>query len=725
MDASAGEERPSACKKGGGDWCLRSDGNGHRLPFLRSIPMGLRHFIPLVVAAILPALPAFAQTDFTYQQYAPANGGDPYIAAPNSHSADFNNDGLADVLSPVVYYVCSSGTSGTTCYAHYALYLYLNNAGTLAAPKQLPITLNDVPAGIAISDFNGDGNLDIAVLSPTGMVSMLYGNGDGTFTAPVNITLPTGSYNSLVEADFDVNNTQDLAALNTNGTLVLLFNDGKGNFTQQTTTIDAPPSGYADTNLGVGDFNADGRPDIAWVQEGDANQTDNYIYSALNTAKGVFSTKHELGSTMPGFGNLVVNDLDLDGKSDVIVWTSQLSENCCQPLAVTLYYANGDGTFTSSVLEETTVSDVGVTDFNGDGYPDILLSSQMGFTVFTGNGNRTFTNQGQNTSLPGNSDQIGIGFYNSDNRMDWVTQNGAQASENSADYIYEVLNQNGQGDCPYPSTPNVNFCEATQNGNTAVVRGTARAQTQPVRHIELWANGEKLYQVFSDEFNATLDVAPGTRITAVEVEANGAMRSTTVTASAPNTCPAFGAPGVNVCKPTQGENVASPVEFLATGTAASGSTVNHLELWIDGTKIGNYSGSTMDTTVAEPAGSHTATVVEVDSKGNYVKSTPVTSTVGETSGSCSAPSSPGVHVCAPTAGESSASPVSFLAAGTGASGSVNHMELWIDGTKIGNYNGGNLETSVSEAAGSHTATVIEVDSKGNYVKSTPVTYTVQ
>jgi hypothetical protein len=133
----------------------------------------------------------------------------------------------------------------------------------------------------------------------------------------------------------------------------------------------------------------------------------------------------------------------------------------------------------------------------------------------------------------------------------------------------------------------------------------------------------------------------------------------------------------------------------------------------------------MDTTVAEPAGSHTATVVEVDSKGNYVKSTPVTYTVGGTSGSCSAPSSPGVHVCAPTAGESSASPVSFLAAGTGASGSVNHMELWIDGTKIGNYNGGNLETSVSEAAGSHTATVIEVDSKGNYVKSTPVTYTVQ
>jgi hypothetical protein len=69
--------------------------------------------------------------------------------------------------------------------------------------------------------------------------------------------------------------------------------------------------------------------------------------------------------------------------------------------------------------------------------------------------------------------------------------------------------------------------------------------------------------------------------------------------------------------------------------------------------------------------------------------------------------------------------VSFVATGKGASGSVNHLELWIDGTKVGNYSGATMSTSVSEPAGSHTATVIEVDSAGNYVKSTPVTYTVK
>lgn len=51
--------------------------------------------------------------------------------------------------------------------------------------------------------------------------------------------------------------------------------------------------------------------------------------------------------------------------------------------------------------------------------------------------------------------------------------------------------------------------------------------------------------------------------------------------------------------------------------------MNHLELWVDGNKIGNYSGAAMNAKVALGAGSHTATVVEVDSSFHYVKSSPV------------------------------------------------------------------------------------------------------
>lgn len=189
------------------------------------------------------------------------------------------------------------------------------------------------------------------------------------------------------------------------------------------------------------------------------------------------------------------------------------------------------------------------------------------------------------------------------------------------------------------------------------------------------------------------------------------------------TCSEPASAGVNVCSPGQGENVTPPVTFIAAGTGASGS-VNHLELWIDGTKIGNYSGSTMDASVAEAVGSHTATVIEVDSKGDYVKSAPVTYAVGETSGGCTAPSSPGVSVCEPAQGSAVASPVKFDAAGTGASGAVNHLELWIDGTKIGNYSGDSMDTNVTVATGSHAAQVVEVDSEGDFAKSPVVDFTV-
>lgn len=98
---------------------------------------------------------------------------------------------------------------------------------------------------------------------------------------------------------------------------------------------------------------------------------------------------------------------------------------------------------------------------------------------------------------------------------------------------------------------------------------------------------------------------------------------------------------------------------------------------------------------------------------------------GSTGGSCTPPSSAGAVVCAPTSGGTYSSPVTVTAAGTGASGAVNHMELWIDGKKINDYFSNQINTSVSLASGSHALTAVEVDSTGAYLKSGIVNFTIQ
>ncbi|HEY6446771.1 MAG TPA: VCBS repeat-containing protein [Acidobacteriaceae bacterium] len=404
-----------------------------------------------MAAASVCALPAFSQTDFQYRQYPTPNDAGVSLAAQDAHAADFNGDGLADVLAPSSY-SCSAGK----CTVVPTLDLYMNNGTGLGAPVQLPVQIvggsyEAMERQVAISDFNGDGKLDIAALNSGGQITMLYGNGDGTFQAPVTVQTGSQTFTALVTADFDGNNTQDLAALNQNGSLVLLFNDGKGNFTEQTVTIDTPPSGYTTDSLAIGDFNADGRPDIAWLEQGNAGDETNTVYTALNTAKGVFSAKKELGTTPAGIGFVRAADLDLDGKSDLITWSSQLYENCCATLPVQMYFSNGDGTFTAKNLTFAITTDVGVTDINGDGLPDVLVSGNAGLTVFVGTGNRSFTNDGTYSSLSGASALQDIGFFDKTNRIGLATTN-ATATDNNQNPLTVLANDNAQDKCEYPAS---------------------------------------------------------------------------------------------------------------------------------------------------------------------------------------------------------------------------------------------------------------------------------
>jgi hypothetical protein len=136
----------------------------------------------------------------------------------------------------------------------------------------LSFDAGDYPQSVAVGDFNGDGTLDLAVanyLSNT--VSVLLGNGDGTFQAARNYAAGSGP-DSVAVGDFNGDGLPDLVVAS--GTVRVLLGNGDGTF--QTTPVSYVAGGLP-ISVAVGDFNGDGSPDLAV-----ANYSSNDVSILLN-----------------------------------------------------------------------------------------------------------------------------------------------------------------------------------------------------------------------------------------------------------------------------------------------------------------------------------------------------------------------------------------------------------------------------------------------------------
>src|SRR6516164_340033 len=118
------------------------------------------------------------------------------------------------------------------------------------------------PQSVAVGDFNGDGKPDLAVVnSYSNNVSVLLGNGDGTFQPAVSYGTGSGTGPAFVAVgDFNHDGKLDLAVANSNSSNVsVLLGNGDGTF-QTAVNYDV---GGAPTSIAVGDFNHDGKLDLA------------------------------------------------------------------------------------------------------------------------------------------------------------------------------------------------------------------------------------------------------------------------------------------------------------------------------------------------------------------------------------------------------------------------------------------------------------------------------
>ena len=273
---------------------------------------------------------------------------------------DFDGDGLPDLAT--------ANTGDDTVSV-----LLGQGDGTFGPAGSTPLADSDDPESVAVGDFNGDGQPDLAVGYLEGnVVSVLLGRGDGTFT-PAASPLVVGDFPSdVVVGDFNADGQPDLAVVN-NGddTVSVLLGQGDGTFTPAAGSPLAV--GLDPESMVVGDFNADGRPDLAV-----ANTGGDTVGVLLGQGDGTFRPAGSPVSVGKFPQSVAVGDFDGDGRPDLAV--STLGDS-----TVSVLVGQGDGTFQPADGSATAVGElpqsVAVGDFNADGRPDLAVANFNSKTV--------------------------------------------------------------------------------------------------------------------------------------------------------------------------------------------------------------------------------------------------------------------------------------------------------------------------------------------------------
>ena len=254
------------------------------------------------------------------------------------------------------------------------------NAQISFAPAQIyPLTA--VPFRVVAGDLNGDGKPDLAALSIYGgTVSTLLNQGDGTFAAPPRAFAaltpdPAGptSFSGITVGDVNGDRKLDVILGHTtdvnsgDGIINVMLGNGDGTLQPPISTA---VGSYAYKFVGVGDFNSDGRLDVACIAD-DPENTMTLVVLFLGNGDGTFvrEASSQSAADYPGRVDVALADLNHDGKLDVVIPTKRNF--------VEVFLTKGDGTFRAPFQAPTPVPAFFVLagDFNNDGRPDLISTS--------------------------------------------------------------------------------------------------------------------------------------------------------------------------------------------------------------------------------------------------------------------------------------------------------------------------------------------------------------
>ena len=340
----------------------------------------------------------------------------PAIDGPAAGSAmtlgDVNGDGQPDVI------FCNAASASVSV-------LLGNSNGTFSTLASIPLVST---AGIGVGtsgDINGDGKADIVVAqsgSPTGLLSVLLDNGNGTFQSAVSTPTETAGALAVLPGDFNGDGKTDVAVANSNpsSTISVFLSNSSGNGTFQPpvdTTYSPTFDGFA-----AGYFQGTASHlDLAVTTTNSANNAT-FLNIFLGNGSGSFTVgqQYPIGSNNTPL--IVSSDFNGDGNADLAVTDGP---------KIQVYLSNGDGTFKTPVSYpvSSSANSIVLGDFNGDGIMDLAVGEPNGIAVFLGNGDGTFK-PAVNTPFNPGITLAQSGDFNGDGKID------LEGTNSSGNYVF-------------------------------------------------------------------------------------------------------------------------------------------------------------------------------------------------------------------------------------------------------------------------------------------------
>jgi formylmethanofuran dehydrogenase subunit C len=403
------------------------------------------------------------------------NVGDYFATAMTS--GDFNSDGKMDLAVSATRYSSDMG----------AVYIFYSDGSTPSTATADKIITGEsgsrLGTSLAAGDFNADGTTDLAAgaylySTNIGRAYIFYNDGSMPTTAATADKIITGEANSgfgwsMLSGDFNADSRTDLVVgayqyNSIQGRVYIFYNDGS--IPTTAATADSIITGGATNHyfgyaFGSGDFNADGKKDLAIGSFG-----FNTAYIFYQNSAGGFTASIAVasanvvitGDVGSQFGvSFASGDFNSDGKTDVVVGANIYSSSTGRAY---IFYQNGAGGFTASIaVASANVIITGETnsqfgglssgDFNADGKIDLVVNASVYASdagriyIFYNDGSIPTTAATADVIITGEaSSHLGRSFatvdLNSDGKMDLVVGANIYASNTGRAYIF--YSQNGQ-----------------------------------------------------------------------------------------------------------------------------------------------------------------------------------------------------------------------------------------------------------------------------------------